>query len=108
MISLHPDYSIPDTNKKEYTIMVVGDELFDFEEYEGHEMIGTYTDALLMDLVELESLQLIPGKLTIQNIDAALKHMKVVYTVSGSTNDEWTNILHDTLKIKFLLHNDNS
>jgi len=107
MISIHPDYSIPNDTAKEFTLMVIGDEILDFEEYEGYNVIDTYTDALLLDLEELESMQLLPGKLTLQNIDVALKHMKIVYTVSGGTNDEWTNVLHDTIKIKFLLQKNN-
>lgn len=103
MISLHPNFSIPAETPKEFTLMVVGDEILNFDEYEGHEIIGTYTDALLLDLIELESMQLLPGDLTVQNVDVALKHMKIVYTISGSISNEWTDVLRETLKIKFML-----
>lgn len=105
MISILPEHAPPGRESSKYSLLVAGDKVGVFHEESGEDTLEQFAESMLNDIKNLESLELLPGKLTLDTLDAALDHMEVVDCYE-KYSQYWTDMFRDTVKLKFLLKND--
>lgn len=102
MISILPEHAPPSNDTMKLSLIIADDSVVDFTEEHAMDILSEYAEWMVQDINSMESMKLLPGKITIESLNIALKFI-VVEDQYGNENKHWTNTYHNLVRIKFML-----